>query len=154
MTSLPPPSMYTQDIVCPSCSATTRVNVIAKDGTAETPCQHCKKTIVVKTGKDTAFRSISIAGAPAGCGLLAFSIVLTIGFGLLSFPLRLVRIKTVLSLLEKQLPLGLERAGFRVGCVAGHWQLPFGSWVARNVGESDPACLHGTSRIFPGPSSR
>lgn len=44
--------MYTQEVVCPRCSKSTKVNVLEKQGKTETACQHCHTTIVVVTDKD------------------------------------------------------------------------------------------------------
>lgn len=44
--------MYTQEIICPACGKKTIVNVIDVAGKCLTPCQSCKRRIVVKTDKE------------------------------------------------------------------------------------------------------
>jgi hypothetical protein len=43
--------MHTQEVVCPGCGKPAIVNVIKRE-TTRTPCQHCKKTIIVTADKD------------------------------------------------------------------------------------------------------
>lgn len=44
--------MYTQEIICPYCGVMTIVNVGDTEGNTKTPCQKCKRKIVVETNKD------------------------------------------------------------------------------------------------------
>ncbi len=50
--------MYTQEIVCPHCGKPAIVNVLDKKGTTKTPCQNCKKKIIVYTDRHAKIESI------------------------------------------------------------------------------------------------
>lgn len=52
--------MHTQEVVCPTCGKSAVINVIDKAGRTESPCQHCKYKISVRTdaeGKITSLHS-------------------------------------------------------------------------------------------------
>ena len=45
-------TMYTQDVVCPSCAQMTTVNVIETEGAIRTPCGKCGVQIQITTGSN------------------------------------------------------------------------------------------------------
>src|SRR5438552_1024920 len=51
--------MYTQEIVCPSCSQMAIVNVLDKKGQTNSCCQKCGERIYVRTDEDGKVEGVS-----------------------------------------------------------------------------------------------